>query len=529
MKKTLLSTLLAFAPFAACADSLPPAGPLDRAAIDRVVADAMASFGVPGMAVGVIEAGEIRYAAGHGIRELGRPEAVDTDTLFRIASVTKAFTAAATAILVEEGRVSWNGPVTEHLPELRMSDPWVTAHISPVDLLAHRSGLAPFTGDLMLWPAPNLFTEEDLIHALRYFPLERGFRAGYTYDNVLYIVAGEMIERVSGLAWGEFVDQRLMAPLGMERCFAGPIPEAQMTNLAAPHGVVDGTPIVIERNRIPSQPDKFSPAGGIACSVTDLLKWLGLQLARGTTPDGVTLFSEAQSSMMWAPHSWLGVSEAEKAVHNTLFRAYGLGWRSRDIQGEMELSHTGALDGWHAKVVMLPERQLGIAVLSNGNNSSARNAVISAITYGYLSSGQRDWVAWYRDADAEAAARNAARSPDQEADDAPEAVIIPAQPLERYTGRYADPWFGEITVTRDGDSLYFASAMAPKLSGPMDHHSGDLFVARWEDRSIGMDAWVRFELSPGGEVAAVRMNRNFEAGGTVDYFKELHFTPVSEP
>ncbi len=528
MKKTLLSALLAIAPVTAISDGAPPLGPLDAAAIDRVVANAMTTFGVPGMAVGVIKDGEVRYAAGHGIRELGQPERVNTETLFRVASVTKAFTAAATAILVEEGHVSWNGPVIEYLPELRMSDPWVTANISPVDLLAHRSGLAPFTGDLMLWPAPNAFTEDDIIHALRYFPLERGFRDGYTYDNVLYIVTGEMIERVSGLPWGEFVDQRLMAPLGMDRCFAGPIPQSAMTNLAAPHGDIEGELAVIERNRIPSRPDKFSPAGGIACSVTDMLKWLGLQLAGGTTPSGETLFSESQSRTMWAPHNWLGVGQEDRDVHNTNFRAYGLGWRTRDIQGELEVSHTGSLDGWRAEVVMLPEQQLGIVVLANGASTSARNAVSSAIQYGYLPTGQRDWVAYYRDAEAEAAARD-----DDDTDDSSTATstppVIPARPLETYTGRYNDPWFGDIAITLTGDELRFTSARAFKLNGPMTHHSGDLFVARWEDRSVGMDAWVRFEISADGEVTAVRMNRNFEAGGTVDYFKELNFTPVNEP
>lgn len=523
MKKTFLTLLLALPPLTTLADGAPPSGPLDAAAIDQVVARAMSTFDVPGMAVGVIKDGEVRYVAGHGVREISRPERVNTDTLFRVASVTKAFTAAAVAVLVDEGRLSWNGPVNEQLPELRFNDPWVTANISLVDLLAHRSGLAPFTGDLMLWPVPNAFTEEDIIHALRYFPLDRGFRAGYTYDNVLYIVTGEVIERSSGLDWGTFVDQRIMAPLGMDRCFAGAIPATEMENLAAPHGEVEGRQVVIERNRIPSQPDKFSPAGGIACSVTDMLKWLALQLGRGTAPDGTRLFSEQQAHAMWAPHNWLGVGSEAREVHNTNFRAYGLGWRSRDVQGEREVSHTGSLDGWRAQVAMLPDQQLGIVVLANGASTDARNAVIDSIEYGYLPRGQRDWVAHYSRPDAQT---------DEDAHDVPTEVrpqAIPARELDTYTGRFTDPWFGDIVITRTDDGLHFSSAKAFKLNGPLQHHSGDLFLAQWEDRSVGMDAWVRFEVSPTGRVTGIRMNRNFEAGGTVDYFRELNFTPVNEP
>ena len=360
--------------------------------IDALAARVMEEFGVPGMAIGVVKKGETVYTAGHGVREIGKKGDIDTDTMFRIASVSKAFTSAALAVLVDRGEVAWDGAVIDYLPEFRMNEPWVTAEISLVDLLAHRSGLAPHAGDLLLWPVPNDFTTTDVIHALRYFPLERGFRRSYTYDNLLYIVAGEVVARVSGSSWGEFVDRNIMRPLGLKRCFAGRIPRRQMRNLAAPHGIVDGELQVIKRNLTPSEPDKFAPAGGIVCSVNDMLTWLGTQLGGGTTPEGVEQFSAAQAKRMWSPHNWLDVGSGAHAMHRTNFSAYGLGWRLRDVHGFREVSHTGSLDGLRAHALMIPELELGIVVLSNGSSSAARNAVMYTLEYAYLPVEQHDWV-----------------------------------------------------------------------------------------------------------------------------------------
>ena len=354
------------------------AGGLDADAIDRLASRAMTAFDVPGMAIGVVKDGAVVYARGHGVRELGRDGAIDTDTLFKIASNSKAFTAAALAILVDEGRIAWNGPVSDYIPEFRMSDPWVTAHLSVVDLLSHRAGLVPHAGDLMLWPDPNLFSRRDVIHGLRYFPLVSDFRDSYNYDNVLYIVAGEIVPRVTGQPFEAFVDERIMRPLGMDRCFMGEIPEAERHNLAAPHGDIDGEMTVIERSRINGQPSLYAAAGGVVCSLDDMLAWVRLQLGRGTSPDGVQVFSAARSREMWSPENSWGVSPRNYEWHRTHFNGYGLGWRLSDVHGFREVSHTGSLAGMRAWTLMLPELELGIVVLSNGSSSSARTAIPAA-------------------------------------------------------------------------------------------------------------------------------------------------------
>ena len=489
--------------------------------IDQLALSAMKAFDVPGMAIGVVKDGQTVYAKGHGVRELGRPGAIDVDTLFKIASNSKAFTSASLAILVDEGRISWDGAVSDYIPEFRVSDPWVTAELSVTDLLAHRSGLVPHAGDLMLWPDPNEFTRRDVISGLRYFPLVSDFRDSYNYDNVLYIVAGEIVPRVTGHGWEAFVDERIMQPLGMDRCFAGAIPEHQMNNLAAPHGMIDGELTVIERSRIHGKPAVYAAAGGVVCSVSSMIKWVGMQLGRGTAPDGTKIFSAARSREMWIPANFWGVSPRNYEWHRTHFNGYGLGWRLSDVHGYKEVSHTGSLAGMRAWTLMVPELELGIVVLSNGSNTAARNAVMHTIKYAYLPSGQRDWIETYKALEQKAAeqAEDAASKQDLR-------TVVEPRALDVYAGRYADPWFGEVTISSSKDGLEFASAKSPKLSGPLQHVTADTFVARWPDRSVGMDAWVRFEFDRHGALERIRMNRVFDdPDATIDYFEHIDLRP----
>ena len=206
---------------------------------DNLVAAAMREFSVPGVAVGVVKDGSVVHAAGYGVRELGVDGPVDTETLFRIASTSKAFTAASLAMLVDAGTLGWDDKVVDHIPGFALYDPWVTKEFTVTDLLTHRSGLVSGAGDLMLWPKPNEFTREDIIHGLRYFRAETGFRTEYAYDNLLYIVAGELVPAVTGIAWEDFVDERILKRIGADHCFAGRIPPSAMQNVAAPHAIID--------------------------------------------------------------------------------------------------------------------------------------------------------------------------------------------------------------------------------------------------------------------------------------------------
>ena len=512
----LTACCLLIAPQAAARDGL------SERKIDRLVQRAMEAFDVPGMAVGVVKDGKTVYLRGHGLRELGKPGKIDPDTMFKIASNSKAFTSASLAILVDEGLVEWNGAVSDYIPEFRVSDPWVTAHLSVTDLLAHRSGLVPHAGDLMLWPDPNGFTRQDVIQGLRYFPLVSDFRDSYNYDNVLYIVAGEIIPRVTGRGWESFVQERIMQPLGMDRCFAGAIPASEMQNLAAPHGWIDGELSVIERSRIHGGAAVYAAAGGIVCSASSMVKWVSMQLGRGTAPDGTTVFSAARSSEMWHPENSWRVSQRNFEWHRTHFNGYGLGWRLSDVHGYKEVSHTGSLAGMRAWTLMIPEIGLGIVVLSNGSNSAARNAVMQTIKYAYLPVESRDWIDTYLAM--QAAAEEVKEAP---ATERPSRTVVEPRPLGEYAGAYSDPWFGDVTVRVNDGVLEFISARSPKLSGPLEHVTADTFVARWPDRSVGMDAWVSFEFDRQDRLLGIRMNRVFDdPDATIDYFEHLDLKPA---
>lgn len=475
-------------------------------AVDELARRAMSVFNVPGMAIGIVKGDQVLLAKGYGLREIGKPEPVDSATLFKIASNSKAFTSAALAVLVDDGLISWDGLVIDYLPEFRMKDPWVTANFTVKDLLTHRSGLQPFVADMLLWPEPNSFTVADIINALRYFEPVSSFRTKYAYDNQLYIVAGEIIPRVTGKSWGAFVESRIMRPAGMKHCFADRIPENAMANVAAPHGVVEGQLSVIERGRIPAQPPVSAPAGGVICSLDDMLNWARLQLNQGTTAGGVEVFSASQSQEMWKPQMILAVSERDYELDRTHFKAYGLGWRLADVNGFKEVSHTGTLAGMKSYVVLLPELELGVVLLTNGSNSAARAAVMKTIVRSFMPVEPVDWIQLELDAaEAEKQEEKLAVSEEQTAKGTQEPCAVPK--LSQFTGRYRDPWFGDVTVRLEDGQLIFAAEKSPKLKGPMHHHDGNRFVIRWTDRTLEADAYLLFETDKKGQVSAISMTK----------------------
>jgi len=464
--------------------------------IDELVVAAMQEFSVPGVAVGVIKDGVVVHASGYGVRELGLDEPVDTETLFRIASTSKAFTTASLAMLVDEGKLNWDDKVVDHIPGFALYDPWVTKEFTVLDLLTHRSGLVSGAGDLMLWPKPNEFAREDIIHGLRYFKPESAFRTEYAYDNLLYIVGGELVPAVTGVAWEDFVDARILDKLGAKRCFAGRIPQPEMQNLAAPHAIIEDELQVVDRNRASADVDVAAAAGGVRCSLDDMLTWTQVQLARGKLADGSELFSEEQSRTMWSPQTILGVSNDAYERDRTHFKAYALGWRLADVHGYKHVSHTGSYTGFRAHVILVPELDLGVVILLNASASSARAAIGEGIVKAYMGiDDDVDWVEYFA---REAAADN---------DDDSEAVT--AEPdfrngqvlasLDSYAGRYRDAWFGDVAIEKRGDELWFASLKSPRMEGRLWPFEDHTFYAYWTDRTLEADAWISFEVDDAGD------------------------------
>src|SRR5688572_16189339 len=295
---------------------------------DAHVANVMRASKVPGATVAIVENGRVTHARGYGVRSLGSPAEVDADTLFQIGSTTKAFTSAALAILVEEGKIGWDDRVIDHLPEFRMYDPWVTREITVRDLLVHRSGLGRGQGDLLFVPSTEI-SRADLVRRIRFLKPATSFRSGFAYDNVLYAVAGQVVEAVSGKAWEDFVEERILAPAGMRVSVTNDVDRLRIANRAQPHGRVGelrgvGEQEVFDENKV-ALGANVGPAGAIASGANDLARWLLVQLAGGQVPDSEQrIFSAENAAEMWRPVVSLPVTALPTALADATpqFRGY---------------------------------------------------------------------------------------------------------------------------------------------------------------------------------------------------------------
>ena len=333
------------------APSLP--GGVQPQDIDRLAERIQQTFAVPGMAVAIVKDGKVLFAKGYGVREAGKPDKVDAKTLFGIGSNTKAFTVAALAMLVDEGKLSWDDKVIDRLPNFRLYDPYVTRELTIRDLLTHRSGLGLGSGDLMLFP-PSDFTRAEIIHNLRYFPPASSFRSKFAYDNLLYIAAGELVPAATGMSWETFVQTRILDRLG-SGC-AATVSLVSGHNMAIPHVTVGDklTPVT------PDPSTAYDAAGSIQCNAEGMASWMALQLADGRLKDGSQLFSAAQHKEMWTPQTFLAPLRETAAMTRTHFRDYGLAWFIEDYEGAQRVWHTGGLVGMVSAVSLLPEQHVGI-------------------------------------------------------------------------------------------------------------------------------------------------------------------------
>jgi CubicO group peptidase (beta-lactamase class C family) len=492
-----------------------------------IVADierAMAEFGSPAIAVSVVYDGDVYYSAGHGIVEVDSRARVDDRTLFQIGSVSKAFTTAAVALLVDAGKLRWNDPVIDHLPEFRLHDPWVTREFTIRDLLTHRSGLPLGAGDLLMFPDGNA-TPAEVIHALRYFEPATSFRSEFAYDNLLYIVAGEVVARVSGEPFADFLEKRLFAPLGMNECVATPDRAAPGAEIATPHMSVDGE-LEITTTRVTNL---VAAAGGIACSARGMARWMAFMLGEGTTADGAQLISAAQFAELTKPVTLLPAPGYLAEHAGTRLNAYALGWGVSTFYGEPMLSHSGGVWGVTTFIALMPEQKLAVFA-SNNQMSAAPRAVVNDIVDAFLedssSKAGKDWVSILASVSGDRG--SAAQKVVDEAWAARDADSTPSLPLEAYTGTYRDPWYGTIRISLEDGRLKFESDRNEPLQGPLEHFQHDTFVARWADRRLHADAYVSFLLGPAGDVERIRMQAVSPATDFSYDFHDLDLEIVDE-
>ena len=473
-----------------CAVAVLPAHaatPPDTAAYDRLFDQAMAQYQLPGLAVGVIEDGKVVFRRTGGERIAGSGEAIDADTLFKIASNSKAMTTGLLARLVDQGKLAWDDPVTQYLPEFRMYDPWVTQNIQVRDLLIHNSGLGLGAGDLMLWPEPNDFSRADIIAGLAHLKPTHSFRAHYAYDNLLYVVAGEVAARAGGKPYDQLIRQELFAPLGMTRCQVGAWQQSKVGNIAQPHMRAEGKNVPVREDGDTVADLPSMAAGGIRCSLDDMLTWMDRAWLR---PDPQQPWlSETQRRAVWSLHTPMPISQRMRDWDGTHLYGYGYGWRLSDVDGQWKVAHTGTLMGMYSSLVLLPERRSGFIILINGEGEAARTALGEALQKRLLGADPALDVLHYAKALAREQAQPkppAARKPDTTA-----RTPVPAAGAKTRAGRYNDPWFGDIRLCPEANGLTFASARSPMLRGAV-MQVGGRWLVDWIDPSVDAEPWLDF-------------------------------------
>jgi len=526
MTKFLRATAAAtFGLAATVANAAPPAD------FDARVEAAMRLRDVPGMAISIVEAGRITHAKGYGVRRIGSDEAVDADTIFPTGSTGKAVTAAALAILVDEGKLGWDDRVIDHLPEFRMHDAWVTREMTVRDLLVHRSGLGLGAGDLLFIPRSSR-SRADIVRALRHIKPATSFRSGYAYDNILYIVAGELVAAVSGQDWESFVRERIHAPLGMRTAVSHEDARFATLNRAQPHARLDARLRGLGAQQLLREREGLgqvgAPAGGLSWSANDFARWLQVQLARGALPDGdARLYSEAAAREMWTPqvHVPIRPFPAPIAAITPQFSGYALGWNVQDYRGVKVVQHGGAVFGVLAFVVLLPEHDVGIALQINSEDVEVLRGLAHELVDHYLDFERRDWVAafveWNRARLAGGlAALDGATAPVRKAS-------RPSLPAAGYAGAYVDAWYGPIAIDERAGKLRIDFRQTPGMAGTLSHWQYDTFRADWDDASIE-PAWVSFSLDAEGQVAQIRMKALSPLADFSYDYHDLLFEPLRD-
>ncbi len=469
--------------------------------IDSLVEKVLTTFDVPGISVGVIKDDKLIHAKGYGVRSLRTKQKVDENTLFGIASNSKAFTAAALGMLVDEKKMKWDDKVTDYIPEFKLYNPYVTEEFTIKDLLTHRSGMGLGAGDLMMFPDSSNFTKKDIIHNLRYLKPVSSFRTKYDYDNNLYIVAGEVVEKISGMSWEDFIEKRIMQPLNMSKSAASIHRLKDKSNMVQPHAPVNGKVETIDID----WSETANAAGGICSNITDLSKWLIMQMNNGKYGNNQQLFTEETHDEMWSPQTIINTRTTPP--YNTHFASYGLGWFLSDVKGYKQATHTGGLAGVVTQITLLPEMKLGIIVLTNQQVGAAFQAITNTIKDSYLGVKGMDRVKQSHDRVVKGEAEAKKITTEIWADIDKQQKETSAKPdANNFVGTYNDQWFGDISITNTNGKMRFDSKRSPKLTGEMLYYKANTFVVKWNDRSMDADAFVQFNLDNSGKAQTIKMN-----------------------
>lgn len=473
-----------FLPLAAFLLAGQPAPAAAADPIDRIILDSLQAWKAPGASVAIVHGSQPPLFRSHGIADIQTREPLGNDHLFPIASCTKAFTATLVAKLADEGRLSFDDPVRKHLPGFELSDPNASALVTLRDLLSHRTGVS---GHDLLWYRSPL-PQAEIVSRIRHLPLVKPFRGAYQYSTLMYMAAGQAAANAAGEPWDAALRQRLLVPLGMgSAALSAASPEFGKAARASGHlPGPDGRPVPMPRYAI----DEPNPAGSLHLSIRDLAPWLALHL-HGGMHAGRTIVSEANLRETHAPQIVIRMDDAMQRYHpDTVQMAYAMGWIVSDYRGLRLLSHGGMIDGFRIHVLLVPDKQLGIAIFNNQHDTKMNLALANALTDHLLELPPRDWNAIIRKA-METEAGDRAKAWERQLAERGTLRAEPSQPLEAFAGTYHNDAYGEAVVSLRDGRLHWAWST---FTAPLEHWGSDGF--RCTD---GFLAGQSVEFSPEGK------------------------------
>ncbi len=475
---------------------------IEEQKLDDLVKNTLTTFDVPGISVGVIKDGKVVYSKGFGKRSLANNLPMNDETLVGIASNSKGFTCTALAILADEGKLSWNDKVTKFIPEFQMYDPYVSKEITIKDLVTHRAGLGLGQGDLMFFPEGGTMTINDIIKNVKYLKPENSFRTKLDYNNIMFIVAGEVIHRISGQSWAEFIEQRIFKPIGMNASFGNynRARAASSANIIDAHAPVDGKAVAVPHD----WNETADAAGGILSNIKDMGLWADFLMNGFTTKKGQKLVSDKQIQELWQIQQ--PAPMALKNPYDSGFYGYGLGWFISDVKGHKQVQHTGGLIGTVTQFTLIPDLKLGIVVLTNQQSGAAFNTITNTIKDSYLGIAGRNWLKTYGD---RMSSYNTKVEKDKkeifEKSNAFRKLKNQQVKPEQIVGVYKDAWFGEVEILQEKNVFRIYAKNSPRLKGELLPYSPNVFIVKWDDRSYDADAFLDFDLNENGIAQSIKM------------------------
>ena len=487
---TLLFFLIVFASNAQIAD----------AQLDKLIEETLTTFDVPGISVGVFKDGKVIYAKGHGVRSLTTKKEMNDNTLVGVASNSKGFTCFALAMMIDAGKLNWDDKVRQHIPEFQLHDAWVTENFTVRDLVTHRSGMGLGAGDLMFFPEGNDFDVDDVINNVKHLEPETSFRSKFAYNNNMFIIAGEVLKRLSGLSWEDFIETNIMKPVGMKNSKASYNRVTDKSNIIEAHTRAEGKVIQIPHD----WSETANPAGGIVSNVHDMMTWAKFLMNDAVTESGERLLDKNLFHELWQLQTPLTVRANDSYASN--FRGYGLGWFLTDVKGgHKQVYHTGGLIGTVTQFTMIPDLDLAIVVLTNQMNGMAFNTITNTIKDSYLGYENRNWLKNYGTRNADYLKYNDSIKANVYAKvtKIKGSSILPKP--DQIVGIYADDWFGDIIISHDGNSYSIKCARSSRLFGELLPYNATTYVAKWNDRSYDADVYVQFTFDEKGDAVSASM------------------------